>query len=80
MKTVSKNLHKSPNEQLSKPVTTSEPIKSTTDNPAADPQKTEEHHERKATLNTLDRSFIGIPHRRKTGRMLGHEPGPDTLL
>ena len=80
MKTGSKNLHKGPKEQMSKPETTSEPIKSTTENQADNPQNTEEHHERKATLNTLDRSFIGIPHRRRTGRMIGHEPGPDTLL
>jgi len=41
-------------------------------------QKTEEpEHVRLATLYTLHSSFIGIDHHRKTGRMVGHEPGPE---
>jgi len=34
-----------------------------------------EPHERAATLNTLDPSFVGVDHSRKTERMVDHEPG-----
>jgi hypothetical protein len=37
----------------------------------------EAEHVRVATLYTLHSNFIGIDHRRKTGRMVGHEPGPE---
>ncbi|MBW4890778.1 hypothetical protein KXQ82_13690 [Mucilaginibacter sp. HMF5004] len=39
-----------------------------------------ETHVRVATLYTLHSNFIGIDHRRKTGRMVGHEPGPDHIF
>ncbi len=32
-------------------------------------------HERETTLNTLDPSFIGVEHSRKTERIVDHEPG-----
>jgi hypothetical protein len=37
----------------------------------------EPEHVRVNTLYTLHSNFIGIDHRRKTGRMVGHEPGPE---
>jgi hypothetical protein len=37
-------------------------------------------HVRDATLADLDPTFIGIDHHRKTGRMVGHEPGPENNL
>jgi hypothetical protein len=40
-------------------------------------ETTEPEHVRLATLYTLHSSFIGIDHHRKTGRMVGHEPGPE---
>ena len=45
------------------------------DTPEAPPE-----HERDVTLTDLDPTFIGIDHNRKTGRMIGHEPGPENNL
>jgi hypothetical protein len=44
------------------------------------PNPEHEPHERKATLNTLDPSFVGIDHGRSTGRMIDHEPGTPNNL
>ncbi len=44
------------------------------------PKETEAPDERPVTLNNLDSSFIGTDHGRKTGRMVGHEPGPEYNL